>query len=277
MMRLKSLGRSTRPRVRSESSRAPFVDAAAGDFNVLRSQCRADLIDVQVAGVEFFPIDRDLDLPLAIAYEADLADSADGLQILPDFIVGDFSGFAQVARRGDDYAEDGRGIGSEFVDNGGVGVLGKIGAEAERAGFYDGENGGVFLRVLAGGDGTVGYAAVERGAESAVVHALAGEVDISFEGVEVGEFGEHGVAGVFVGCFAGPEGFFELFEVLLGDVAGLDELLGVAEFEAGVSSICAWAWRMAGVWSLDLTPEVELGPRPRRACAWRRAVSVRSC
>ena len=58
--------RSTRPmRAQRKLARA-LVDAAAGDFDVLRGQRGAHLLDVQVVGIQLLAIEPDLDLTLRV-------------------------------------------------------------------------------------------------------------------------------------------------------------------------------------------------------------------
>ncbi len=95
-----------------------LVDAPAGDLDVLRRQRQPDLLDVVVVGGEFLRIQQHLDLALALADEADLADAVDRLDVLLDLVIDYLGHLAQVPLRTDDDVEHGRGVGGELLHHG---------------------------------------------------------------------------------------------------------------------------------------------------------------
>ena len=106
-----------RPVVRMVKSFAPFFQAAAGQFQVLRAQGIEDVGDGEVVGAKLIGIDQDVDLALRAAHDGDLADALRVFQFLLDQLVGDHRQIAQRTRRGDRDLQHRRGVGIELDDH----------------------------------------------------------------------------------------------------------------------------------------------------------------
>src|SRR5262245_47724895 len=73
-----------------------LVDSPPRDFNVLGSHGASNLIDIEVVRIEVFTIEPDLNLPNTITDKADLADAAEGFNVLLDQIIDQLGRLAEI-------------------------------------------------------------------------------------------------------------------------------------------------------------------------------------
>ena len=108
--RLDAAARAQRDRLR------PLIDAAAGDFDVLRLQRARDVGDRQVVGAQPIGVEPDVDLALAAAEDQHLADAVDAFELAAQHLVGVFGDVADRLVRAQRDAQHRRGVGVELVD-----------------------------------------------------------------------------------------------------------------------------------------------------------------
>ena len=122
---LNCAGSVMRPVVRTVNSRAPCLQVAAGQFQILRSQRVEDVGDGEVVGAQLVGIHQHVDFAPRAADDADLADALGVFELLLDQLVGDHREIAEGARRETAICMTGVASGSNFWMTGCLAVWGR--------------------------------------------------------------------------------------------------------------------------------------------------------
>ena len=123
---LKASGLRRRPTVRTESSRAALLEAAARQLEVLRAQRRGDVGRRQAVSVQPIGIDLDLDLAAPRAEEQHLADAVDRLEPLLDVLLEERRQLDDRHRRRDREHQDRERVGILLLHDRRVGGLRQV-------------------------------------------------------------------------------------------------------------------------------------------------------
>ena len=107
---LDAAARAQRERLRA------LIDAAAGDFDVLRLQRARDVVDRQVVAAEPIGIEPDVDLALPAAEDQHLSDAVDALELAAQHLVGVFGDVADRPVGAEREAQHRRRVRVEPVD-----------------------------------------------------------------------------------------------------------------------------------------------------------------
>ena len=124
LVELRGIGHAARGADR-EILRA-FLQAAAGQFQILRAQRVEDVGDRQVVGAQFIGIDQDVDLAPRAADDAHLADALRVFELLLDQFVGDHRQIAQRTRRRNRDLQHRRGVRIELLHDGNFRGCGQV-------------------------------------------------------------------------------------------------------------------------------------------------------